>query len=180
MSYHGTLNRLTDDVQVKVLTAYESWQAGALTQDQFVELTAALIARANTRAVALADLALATTLSVELGQVRPTVGVQAPDDVERLRDAVTTLVVAAAAVDVTARLGRLATAEPAAAAQIAWIDGMGQWDDVEGWMRQLDADACELCQSWAADDVVFPTTTKMLHHPGCQCTPKPMTRKGKK
>lgn len=179
MSYHDTLNRLAENVQADVLAAFEAWQAGALTRDQFIELTAALIARANARAVALADLALASTLTVELGQVRPTVGVTAPDDQGRLRGAVTTLVVAAAAVDVTARLSRLATAEPAAAAQIAWVDGMGQWDDVEGWIRQLDADACELCQSWATD-TVFPTTTKMLHHPGCQCTPKPITRKGKK
>lgn len=174
MSYHGTLNRLTDDVQAKVLSAYAAWEADRLTRDQFVQLTAAHVAQGNTRAVALADLALATALSVELGTPQPTVGVSAPTDGDRLRRATRTLADLAVTADISARLARFATAEPTAAAANAWSDGIRQSDLVEGWSRRLDADPCELCQSWAAGDHVFPKTVGMLHHPGCQCTPKPV------
>lgn len=179
MSYHGTLNRLAEDVQAKVLAVYEAWQEGRLTEDQFVQLAAAYVAQGNSRAVALADLAFATALTVELGAVQPTVGVVASDERDRLREGLLTLVAAAATVDITARLIRFAKAEATAAAQAAWSDAIGHSDYVEGWQRQLDADACELCQSWATGDRVFPKEVQMLHHPGCQCTPKPVLRKDK-
>ncbi len=175
MSYHGTLERLTDDVQAKVLTAFEAWQGGRLTQDQFVQLAAAYVAQGNARAVALADLALATELSVELGEAQPAIGVTATDDQHRLRDGLLTLVAAAGAVDITKRLARFATAEPAAAAQQAWNDAMNESVVVIGWYRRIEPDACELCQSWGRGQYVFPTTVTMIHHTGCRCTPKPVT-----
>ncbi|MFC5337527.1 hypothetical protein [Leucobacter denitrificans] len=179
MSYHGTLERLTDDVQAKVLATFEAWQAGELTQDQFVQLAAAQVAQGNARAVTLADLALATELSVTLGTVQPTVGVVAPDDQDRLRDGLLTLALAAGTVDVTARLARFAFAEPAAAAQRGWNDAMRESGVVIGWVRRLDPGACELCASWARGGYMFPKDLTMIHHPGCRCTPQPITEEEK-
>lgn len=180
MSYHGTLNRLADDVQTRVLAVFEAWQTGVLTAEQFVQLAAAYVAQGNSRAVALGDLAAAAALSVELGAPQPTTGVNAPDDADRLREGLTTLVAAAVAGDITARLTRFARAEPSAAAQDAWVESFSRYEPVEGWKRQLDAGACELCQAWAADARVYSKKTKMLHHAGCQCTPQPVLRKDKK
>lgn len=180
MSYHRTLERLTDDVQAKVLTVFEAWQAGRLTEDQFVQVAAVYVAQGNSRAVALADLAFAAALTVELGRPQASTGVTAADEQDRLREGLTTLAVAAASADVTARLVRFAKAEPSAAAQTSWSDALKHSDHVEGWTRQLDANACELCQSWATGDQVFPKDVQMIHHTGCQCTPKPVLRKDKK
>ena len=161
------------------MASFEGWQAGKLTADQFVQVAALVVSRANARAVTLADMALAAALSVELGVAHPAAGVMPVADQERLRDGLRTLVAAhAAGDDVVARVERFAAAEPMAAAQRGWRDAMAEFDAVEGWVRQLDGDACELCQKWAGSDEVFPKTMTMNHHTGCQCTPKPVVRKG--
>ena len=174
MSYHRTLGRLADDVQAKVLTVYEAWQEGAINQDQFVQLVAAHIATGNSRAVALADLSLATALSIELGAAQPTVGLTPPDDVDRLREGALTLALAAGTVDITARLVRFATGETFSTALRAWGWGMQNTPVVVGWYRRLEADACDLCKDWAADGLVYDKDAPMFHHVGCQCTPQPV------
>jgi hypothetical protein len=180
VSYHATLGRLTDDVQAKVLTALRTWKSGRITRNQFVQIVAAHVAMGNARAIAVADYALASTLSVELGVVQPATGVTPPSgDAQRLAKGATTLALAAeAGEDVTDRLARLATAEPASAAADAWSDGMKRSKKVRGWVRQLDADPCQLCRWWWRDGQVWPADHPMPHHKGCTCTPKPVvTRK---
>lgn len=177
MSYHDVLHKLTATVAQQVTAAYSSWLAGRLTRDEFVQLVALYIASGNQRAVAVADLALAAALSVELRAVQPVAGVTRPDDVERLQKGAQTLAERSdAGEDVTARLTRLATAEPVGAAAAAWSEGIRRNKNVTGWVRQLDSDPCELCQSWAQDGRVWPSDVTMLHHPGCECTPKPITK----
>lgn len=75
--------------------------------------------------------------------------------------------------DLTGQLSRIGHAEPAQAMRDqmrATYEGNG----ATGWYRGLNADACELCQSWAGAGT-FPASVEMLHHPGCGCVPIPTT-----
>ena len=48
----------------------------------------------------------------------------------------------------------------------AAVTGTGR---VRGWVRQTEADACELCDWWARDGKVWPVDHDMPTHPGCAC-----------
>lgn len=55
-----------------------------------------------------------------------------------------------------------------------------------GWVRQLEAGHCQLCEWWAKDGRVWPKSHRMVTHPNCNCVqrvvvtdtrPKPVKRK---
>lgn len=48
----------------------------------------------------------------------------------------------------------------------AAVTGTGR---VRGWVRQTEADACDLCQWWERDGKVWPVDHDMPTHPGCAC-----------
>lgn len=70
------------------------------------------------------------------------------------------------------RLERLARSEVFEAAQQATHDAMQQQPLVEGWIRQMDADPCQLCVWWWRDGRVWPKAHPMPRHKGCNCQPK--------
>jgi hypothetical protein len=94
------------------------------------------------------------------------------------------------------RLERLAGNEPLQAAQRAAGDAFTkQTPRVEkpghfvGWVRQLNADACELCRWWAKDGRIWPAKYPMARHTNCACVqrivitptrPKPVRQKRSK
>jgi hypothetical protein len=177
VAYHDTLEKLTSQVEGQVVAALERWKAGALTEDQFVQIVAALIAISNGRAIALADLGLAAALSVSLGVAQPATGVGLKPSAQRLEKGTRTLTAAAnAGNDITDRLTRFAHAEASNAAAEAWSDGITENKNVTGWVRQLDGDPCQLCVWWWREGQVWPKDHRMPHHKGCKCTPKPVTR----
>lgn len=177
MSYHGTLNRLTEDVQAKVLAVFEAWQEGRLTEDQFVQLAAAYVAQGNVRAVALADLSLATELSVELGVAQPAIGVAAKDNISEVRSELSGLLLTVAAGLVVERLSTFVSAQQARAAYEARQEALNGHEVVVGWERRTNPGACELCQDWAKGNRTFSLSVEMLHHKGCRCTQKPITKR---
>jgi hypothetical protein len=124
----------------------------------------------NSRAVALSDLALAEWLDA------PPLGlVPAADDVGRLTGAFgTVLATTLPDEDPTARLDRLATAEPLAAAQSSWQDGL-RGHNVDMWTRLAADDACEVCQGLAEGGPFLASTDMVVPHPTCTCTAEPVT-----
>lgn len=70
------------------------------------------------------------------------------------------------------RIARLARAEPLEAAQQATHEAMQQQPLVEGWIRQMDADPCQLCRWWWREGRVWPKAHPMPRHTGCNCQPK--------
>ena len=181
MSYHATLAKLTDRTEQQVLATFTRWKEGKFSEDQFVQLVAAFIASANGRAVALADLALAAELSVQLRALEPALGIaSAANDQARLTKGAATLAVASnAGEDITERLTRFAFAEASSAAANAWSDGIARSEKVTGWVRKLDPDPCQLCVWWAREGQVWPKDHKMPTHKGDQCTPKPVVTERK-
>ena len=77
--YTETLSRLADQVGGQVAAAFDAWQAGKLTEAEFRAVVAAFLAAADSRAAALADVALAVTLSLATGAAVAPLGLTPPD-----------------------------------------------------------------------------------------------------
>lgn len=175
MSYREAITALSGRAEDAALDLYARWEAGDLTDEQFEALLAALVARYNGRACAVADLALAATVSVALRRAVAPLGIAPPaTDVKRLQRAARTLREAIPATpDPAARVARLARSEPLTTAARAYSDGMARSRHVEGWTRGLSPNACQLCRWWWRDGRVWPKTHPMPTHKGCTCTPIP-------
>lgn len=165
MTYQATTAALATASATTVVAAYE-----AVPPATFVLTAARLLARFNLRAVALADLSLASVLdALPLGLTRP------EGDADRLEKSFTTLVeriredppeIAVAKVE------RISRAEPLDAGREAYLEAMVE-REVIGWTRKTDADPCELCAS-LADGTVLEPSHPMYDHPGCNCQPVPV------
>lgn len=67
------------------------------------------------------------------------------------------------------RLGRLALSEAIEAARGTTATYMRGSRKVDGWIRELDSDPCQLCQWWHRDGRVWPADHTMPVHKGCAC-----------
>lgn len=76
------------------------------------------------------------------------------------------------------RLARLARAEPLEAAHQGTDDAVQKQPLVQGWVRQMDADPCELCRWWWRQGRVWPKDHPFQRHTGCNCRPRVVLRKG--
>ena len=176
MTYRDALVSLSDDCVKQVMGIYALFVAGTLTEEQTVTAIANIIAVANQRAYALADVALAATIVVQLGQPVATVGVlPSTSDVDRLTKAAATVLKVAEGSEVPeAIVGRLARAEPLETAAGAYSDAMKASPHVGGWVRNISGGACQLCTWWWREGRVWPADHRMPTHKGCTCTPKPV------
>lgn len=179
MSYRENLRKLGADTSGRVMGHYAMYNSGRITASQFASTVASTIAKANGRAVVMADLSLAATLSVEMGIPVTTLGLQLPDgELERLRKAASTLLdLAEDTPDPAARIGRLGRVEPIDAAGKAYSKGTRLSPHVVGYRRGLSGDPCELCQWLHKDGYVYPAEQEMNQHKGCTCTQQPVTRR---
>lgn len=179
MALRDRLRDLSSEAQSDVFALFDRYEGGGLTREQFVAAVAAVIARADGRAVRVADRAAAIQMSRLLrAQVAPE-PTELEDQRPRLRDAVTTLLderpevatsAALLAVSQRKRLGRLARAEPLQRGQEAVQANLERRE--VGWVRATGPDPCPLCQEWD-DGEVRPASVPMPHHTGCSCVQRP-------
>lgn len=176
--------RLGTQTEREVRALWARHEAGEIDRATFVTLAAARIARSNRRAVAMADLALATRIAQVMRRPPTTLGLL-PDDREvdqpRIAKSVRTvlaeqIVTAGSATELAesraTRLGRLARAETQSTVQDATQRGMAE-RQLPGWTRETDPDPCPLCTGWA-DGVVRRPTVRMIRHVGCSCVQQPV------
>ncbi len=168
MTYTETLHKLATDTEAQVLAAFRSWQEGLITQADFLAIAAAYLTAAGNQGTALADVALAAWLSVELGEAVPALGLL-PRQVDH-RPALATIA-ATTGVDLAEQYATHARAVTLATAQDAYGQAMTE-RSIPGWTRVLNGGACELCQDLAGD--VLPGDAEMYHHKGCGCTQRPV------
>lgn len=182
MALTDVVARLLATSETAVLALWERHLAGEFGEDEFVTLAAAEIARHDARATTAGDLAVAVAVTAQLGRGVAPVGLPIVDHQSRLRDAVRTVLRAdvdypatavEAAMSRASRLGRLARAEPASAAQSAVQVAMERQPMVRGWRRKTDSSPCALCRKWA-DGKVRPTGMRMNRHTGCSCVQQPV------
>lgn len=172
MSFRDLIGRLGDDTAARVAAVWELYDAGKLTVVEAESLVAAIVARANGRATALADLAVSAELTVRTGRAVPATGLLPPSsDRERLRKAARTLLdVLPGTPDPLARAERLGRSEPLWRAQDARGEALAGSRLVEGWVRETHGSKCQLCTWWARRGRVWPKDHPMPRHKGCRCT----------
>lgn len=173
MTYSDVLHSLGEATQRKVLAAHAALLSGTIrTEAEFITVAAQIIAAANGQAVALADLSLAATLTLQLREPVVALGLLPPKgDPERLAKGLETILVSK--LDTAMQLGRLANSEPLTNAAAAYSEGIRSSPRVHGWTRGISGNACELCTWWARDGLVWPADHEMPTHKGCTCVPIP-------
>jgi hypothetical protein len=175
VTYYDTLTDLATESETRVVAIYRAWQQGLLNTIEAEQLIAQSITAYNARGVALADLSLSATLTVQTGTVvTPLALTSALDDYDRLVKAANTLL---AVQDLTdERVARLGRAEPLEAASRAYGRGIHVSKLVTGWTRVISPKACQLCQWWAWNGRVWTRDHPMPRHTGCTCIQAPVTK----
>lgn len=178
MSFSDALERLDKQTGDALHALMRAWERGTLTDDELVQQLAVVLVAGNRRAWALGIVALRAFVASTGRRLSATPRV--PDsatDLDRLERAGRT-VLDGPAEDIPRRLQRLGTGEAVDTAQRGYgaaIAAAGAAGAVIGWRRQLEGDACELCEHWAAGGEIWPADHTMPSHPGCLCTQQPVT-----
>lgn len=176
-AFQAATERLAADAERQVLAIYAALEAGRIDRETASLLIAAIVNRANASATTTADAWLVAQIEAAAGAPTAAVGVAPVDDSERLVLAAQT-VLADTAADVPMRLARLARGETFDTAQRAAHDAMQKHRPVEGWVRQLDGDPCQLCVWWSRNGRVWPKAHPFQRHKGCNCQPRVVLAQG--
>lgn len=179
MALRDRLRALSARTQSDVLGLFERWQAGVISRDEFVAAAAAVIARANGRAVQFADRSAAIQLSRLLRTEVPVEPFDLGDQRSRIGDGLTTLLdedpdIAEdrreLAESQRRRLSRMSRNEPLQRGQEAFQAALVA--SAVGWVRVTGPNACPLCEQWD-DGEVRRATVRMPRHTGCSCVQRP-------
>lgn len=175
MSYEVTLRELSEKNKTLLLRLWSAVEQGALTQAEFPTVAAQVVAVANERGRAAAEIALNGYLTAAAGEVTaPVVVATVVDDRGRLEKALATIM--ATDQDIIMQLERIGVVEPLEAAARRMSEGIQRDQRVKGWVREMEADACQLCRWWWREGREWPAEHLMPTHKGCVCTQLPVTR----
>ena len=170
--------RLGNRTAAAVLGVFRAFTRGTVSTDELGQLAAAEIVRGmgSGRVLALQDYAAASYAA--LGTA-PTAALGATASVGKSLGEHDRL--AAAAVDIVSepvetasgaadmRLERMTRSEVYGATQDQRTDTLAADQRATGWVRGMNADACQLCQWWSRDGRVWPSSHVMPTHTGCSC-----------
>lgn len=174
MSYTEKVVALGARTEAKATEILRLWKAGQISKTEAIGTMSSLIAKANVKATALADASLAATLSLETGEAVPAIGVTQCSGGTILRRAIRKILnTPTTEADMLMRVQRIARLEPIGQAARAHSKALAAQPAVEGWVRGMDADPCQLCRWWYRDGRVWPKNHPMPHHKGCTCTQIP-------
>ncbi|UXA10378.1 hypothetical protein KXD97_19840 [Mycobacterium sp. SMC-8] len=178
--FQSETETLAATVQRHVLMLYAAYLAGELPEQDVVPLIVAAINQATSAAVALGDVWLVAQIEERTGAAALATGVPPTDDADRLTKAVSTVLAERDSASLSnlepdptvTRLDRLARSETFEAAQNGTWQAMQQQPLVEGWVRQMEAGRCQLCEWWSRDSRVWPKAHPFQRHKGCNCQPR--------
>lgn len=175
--YQDETVRLADGTATTVAALWAALQDSMITEDEFVDLIASVVGAAVAASAVLADAFVVAQVEAATGAPAAAAGVTPRDEHDRLAVAARTIL-ADNELDPEPRFERLARAEPLGAAQRHAVEAMAGQPAVAGWRVALSADACDLCQWYAANGRVYRVTRQFKQpHPGCNCQPEVVTRK---
>lgn len=171
MTIHDAVGKLKDQAQEQTLGLWERWEAGDITEAQFRALATTALVQQAARGTALADVALAASLTKLTRAVAVTTG-----DTEDHTDAATeavddTLASDPYRKDPAGAVAVMGGSFAAGAMQDAYSKGMRE-QGVTFWTRVPNPGACELCVELS--DTVLPASVDMYHHKGCGCVAQPV------
>ena len=189
MTFADTMTDLGESTADRLEGLYARFEAGALTLDEYRDLAADVLTAANARGWTIGVLGLTAYVAAVAGEpvaapALPVAGHYA--DRDRLRAGVETITGRLEVVrtggpdpeleDIRRRLRRIGKAEPVEASQRGYSAALEASEHVNGWVRSVEPDACELCQWWAFDGRVWPASSTMQTHTGCACSQIPVVR----
>lgn len=172
MSYQTILGRLRRKTKDKVMAAWVMYGKGQIDRSRFEQLTAAILGQSGAQAAAAADLAVSAELTRLTGRIANVAGVDASKRRHTYLDSIRTVLDGKVG-DIEMKLQRLSLNAPLDAAQDAYSAALSK-SSAEGWVRQMDADPCQLCRWWWREGRVWPKDHYMPHHSGCECVPRPV------
>lgn len=166
-------NRLADRTRQQVIALWALERAGNISRAQFRTQTAALVARANTAGVSLADIGLAAEITRHMRIPTPPLGLRPnPVQVDQARMGRDIDRLIASTAEPSASLGEWAASEPLLTVATAVQAGMVA-RGIARWTRTLSGASCPLCTRWA-DGIARPVSVSMARHPGCDCIQSPV------
>lgn len=174
------LNRLSSEQVERVRTAWASFTEGLLVVEEFLQIVSAMILTGNATGYALGATVARSVIEAEVGDVELTPVRQDLHhlDEDRIVTALETILDAEEQ-DTEMQLERLADNEPKQAATDGSQDVIRSSDRVVGWVRDINADACELC-FWLRKEhlrpggYIYPPEKPMHKHVGCTCEQTPV------
>lgn len=170
MSYTELLDLVAGNSETRVRQVWAQWAAGEVDDAEAMAALVSIVGNANATAAALADTAVAATLTRRTGELHSPLGLAPGDESERLTRAAGTLLARVVDTpDPEGRAGRFGRCEPLDTAQRTFGEALDAVEEVIGWRRWIAPDACELCTWLEKDGYVYPTSRKMHHHTGCRC-----------
>lgn len=171
MSIHDAIGKLKEQAQGATLGLWERWEAGDLTEAQFRALATTALVQQAARGTALADVALAASLTKLTRAIAVTTGEMEDPTEDATATVDETLASEPYSRDPAGAVGVMGAAFAAGAMQDAYSKGMRD-QGVKFWTRVPDPGACDLCQDLA--DAVLPVSVDMYHHKGCGCVAQPV------
>lgn len=166
--------RNAETVVAQVVSAFEE---GILTADDLAMILPEVLDMAAAQGYSLGSASMVAYLDLDTGTPQPTRAAARKSEAPRLRKAVETILTSregdfAMQLAQFTRLARNTVIDAAAKGQASEVERNRR---VKGWRRELEADACELCQWWARDGRVWQSDHPMPRHKGCLCEQAPVT-----
>lgn len=180
-AFRDAVGNLAARTEREVVALYGRYQRGDIDRGRFVALAAAVLARARTKGVSLADLAFTAEVIKALRRRTAPLGLTPPEgDTERLQQSVATLLdqdidYASTPEELrgsqAARLSRLARDSAVEAAVFGFAQAARETGFSSGWTRETDLNPCPVCTN-LADGVQRSWSVTMKRHTGCACVPR--------
>lgn len=164
MTYEENVSKLSGRAANAIAGLYQRHLDGLFEREEFESMAATLVSQVNAKAAVISELTLA-------GYGGGLISTPVQDISERVFVALGKIL--SSDLDTVMQLRRLAGNEALTAASSAFNEAIKRSPDVEGYIRGVESDACELCVWLNKDDFVYPANQDMYTHPGCLCHPIP-------
>lgn len=171
LRFEDMLERLGSQGRDAVLNTYRLYEAGLIDSDTFIEVASDLLQHINERGAVYGQLSYDQVRAILLdtaAELPATVTATASTSSGALAESLATILDGEQD-EIERRLERLAYVLPMESTQDGYRAALRADRAARGWIRGLDANACELCQWWARDGRAWPKHHPMPTHKGCRC-----------
>lgn len=168
MSYQTVIEAVRGQSDRSLTGLFRMLERGAINRVEFIETGAQILATSNARSAAAGEAIFRDYMERALGQPYTLKSASRPWNPERLQKALNTIL-AEEGIDTVMQLERISKAEALKSGRRAYDAAMSAETRVEGWVRGLDADPCQLCIWWWREGRIWHRDHPMPAHDGCLC-----------
>lgn len=171
LKFEDMLEQLGDQGRKALLDTYALYEQGLIDRDTFTEVASHLLeyisdAGANYGRAGYAE--LISYMKEQPVQPPTALGSASVQQQSAIQQSLVTILDGDPE-QILGRLERLGYVLPIEATQQGWSDELTRDEQVEGWYRGIDRDACQLCQWWSWEGRVWPKVQPFQSHKGCKC-----------